>query len=127
MRRVASHYIFWRRLYRMHYVELDENGFLAGVFPLDGEMAGTEFYDGIVIPVSSSFKLFRDEEMFDFQLADPDCRVMEIVARKLSEKCVSDQVEPGKPVQLYLLGGIPLTTPEFGTNDGRCNGYVKRL
>ena len=51
MRRIASHYIYWRQFYRMHYVELDESGILTGVFPLEGEIAGTEFYDGILILV----------------------------------------------------------------------------
>ena len=51
MRRIASHYIYWRQFYRMHYVELDDSGILTGVFPLEGEIAGTEFYDGILILV----------------------------------------------------------------------------
>ena len=46
MRRIASHYIYWRQFYRLHYVELNDNGVLAGIFPLEGEIAGTEFYDG---------------------------------------------------------------------------------
>lgn len=48
MRRIASHYIYWRQFYRLHYVELNDNGVLAGIFPLEGEIAGTEFYDGIL-------------------------------------------------------------------------------
>ena len=44
MRRIASHYIYWRQFYRLHYVELNDNGVLAGIFPLEGEIAGTEFY-----------------------------------------------------------------------------------
>ena len=51
MRRIASHYIYWRQFYRLHYVELNDNGVLAGIFPLEGEIAGTEFYDGILILV----------------------------------------------------------------------------
>ncbi|MCD7848817.1 MAG: hypothetical protein LUH63_03185 [Parabacteroides sp.] len=51
MRRVASHYIYWKQFYRMHYAELDDRGVLVGVFPLEEEIAGTEFYDGILIPV----------------------------------------------------------------------------
>jgi hypothetical protein len=35
----------------MHYVELDDAGCLVGVFPLEGEQAGTEFYDGIMLLV----------------------------------------------------------------------------
>lgn len=43
MRRIASHYIYWNSFFPMHYVELDEEECLAGVFPLEEEIAGTEF------------------------------------------------------------------------------------
>ena len=59
MRRIASHYIYWRQFYRLHYVELNDNGVLAGIFPLEGEIAGTEFYDGILIAFFSSAVLRR--------------------------------------------------------------------
>ncbi len=35
MRRIASYYIYWRQFYRLHYVELNDNGVLAGIFPLE--------------------------------------------------------------------------------------------
>lgn len=54
MRRIASHYIYWRQFYRLHYVELNDNGVLAGIFPLEGEIAGTEFYDGHLDPCTYS-------------------------------------------------------------------------
>lgn len=43
MRRIASHYIYWRKWYRMHYLELDAKGRLTGVYPLVQEIANTEF------------------------------------------------------------------------------------
>lgn len=49
MRRIASHYIYWRKWYRMHYLELDAKGRLTGVYPLVQEIANTEFYDGTLI------------------------------------------------------------------------------
>ena len=52
MRRVASHYIWFRQLYRMHYVELDSQNRLVGIFPLSEEIAGTEFYDGLLRELS---------------------------------------------------------------------------
>jgi hypothetical protein len=53
MRRIASHYIYWRKWYRMHYLELDAKGRLTGVYPLVQEIANTEFYDGTLLPVPS--------------------------------------------------------------------------
>ena len=38
----------------MHYIELDDNGAFHGVYPLNEEIAGTAFYDGVQVPVLSS-------------------------------------------------------------------------
>ena len=38
----------------MHYIELDDNGAFHGVYPLNEEIAGTAFYDGVLVPVLSS-------------------------------------------------------------------------
>ena len=35
----------------MHYIELDDNGAFHGVYPLNEEIAGTAFYDGVLVPV----------------------------------------------------------------------------
>lgn len=59
MRRVASHYVYWNGLFRMHYVELDDAGCLTGIYPLEGEIAGTEFYDGILFPVVEGGRIFH--------------------------------------------------------------------
>ena len=53
MRRIASHYIYWQKWYRMHYLELDAEGCLVGVFPLEQEIANPDFYDG-----TSAFRSF---------------------------------------------------------------------
>lgn len=52
MRRIAAHYIFWKQLLPLHYMELDDNNLLVGVFPLKEELAGTEFADGVVYPAT---------------------------------------------------------------------------
>lgn len=127
MRRVASHYVFWHRLYRMHYVELDEKGAFVGVYPLDAEIAGTEFYDGMVVPILPGSGLFPDYS-FSFPLQwSSASTAMEIVMHKLEEELASDGVDAGVPVQLILLSGISLTAAEFGTDYRCCNGNVKRL
>lgn len=50
MRRIAAHYIYWKELLPLHYIELDDNDLFIGVFPLNEEIAGTEFKDGIIYP-----------------------------------------------------------------------------
>ena len=54
MRRIAAHYVWCKQVYRMHYIELDDNGVFHGVYPLNEEIAGTAFYDGVLVPVLSS-------------------------------------------------------------------------
>lgn len=127
MRRVASHYTFCHQLYRMHYVELDDAGAFTGVYPLDAEIAGTEFYDGLIVPVLPDTEFFPDN-IFTIPLQwDLDLTAMDIVAHKLVTEQVSKGIYPGVPVRLLLLSGITLTATELGTNYRCCNGYVKRL
>ncbi|MDR1160831.1 MAG: hypothetical protein LBK45_00680 [Tannerellaceae bacterium] len=58
MRRIAAHSIYWRRFYQMSYIELTDEGLFRGVFPLEGEIAGTEFYDGLLIPVNTDATVY---------------------------------------------------------------------
>ncbi len=60
MHKVASHYIFWRELYPQSYLVMEENTF-KGVYPLEEEIAATEFYDGIIVPVLWNEKDKLDE------------------------------------------------------------------
>jgi hypothetical protein len=41
----------------MSYIELTDDGLFNGVFPLEAETAGTEFYDGLLIPVDNPDRL----------------------------------------------------------------------
>ncbi|MDD4516011.1 hypothetical protein [Massilibacteroides sp.] len=84
MRRIAAHYIYWKELLPIHYIELDENRQLIGVFPLKEEIAGTEFWDGIVCPVPVDYK----EEKFTSLDA-------------LIESGIVENVEIGSHVFLY--------------------------
>ena len=53
MQRLASHYIYCKQLYRMHYLEISDAGEFEGIYPLSHEIAGTAFYDGLILPVVS--------------------------------------------------------------------------
>lgn len=126
MRRVASHYVYWNELFRMHYVELDDTGCLVGVFPLEGEQAGTEFYDGIILPVMA-----EDEKnvAHSIELHSLSCTKsfdIDFLRNVLLQFELPKWVEIGKPTELLLLS-IPLTATKLGTNNSSCNGYIKRL
>lgn len=108
MRRIAAHYIWYQRVYRMHYIEVDDKGLFRGVYPLDEEIAGTAFYDGVLIPV-------QPDTMPDFRL--------------LADTWISltGMVAVGSPVRIFRLGGIPLASAKLGTDHGSSDGYVERL
>lgn len=122
MRRIASHYVYWKQFYRMHYVELDDRGALTGVFPLEGEIAGTEFYGGILIPipVPALDAGSRKQDVFDLLPG-------ETLADALKRKGFTDVPEAGLPVCLLLLSGVSLAAAKLGTDNGCCNGYIQRL
>lgn len=109
MRRIASHYIYWQKWYRMHYLELDAEGRFAGVFPLEQEIANTEFYDGTLLPVPSGVS-FPPSGAFS----------MEWLA-------VSDRVTVSSFVHIYRLTGISPASPELGTDNGCGDCHVQRL
>lgn len=111
MRRIASHYVYWRRLYKMHYIELDDDGRFQGVYPLEQEIAETEFYDGILIP-------FPQHPVLPF---------CECVKQGADWKKEADDVAAGRKIDVYRLHGNGLSPAEFCTNNGCRNGDIERL
>lgn len=109
MRRIAAHYIWCGRVYRMHYIELDDNGLLRGIYPLEEEIAGTSFYDGVLVPVLSS------EPAIGFRRAVD------------SWPALTEKVTPGCPVRIYRLSGIPLASAKLGADHGGGDGHIERL
>lgn len=131
MRRIAAHYIYCGRVYRMHYLELDEENRLRGIYPLTEEIAGTEFYDGILVPLP--FPLLDNEKvassetfLFSF-LGNPSFARKETVFEALAERRVAKEVEPGARVRVFLISGISMATSELGADNGGGNGHVQRL
>lgn len=127
MRRVASHYTYYRQLYRLHYVELDNQGAFAGVFPLEGEIAGTEFYDGILVPVACDKELkIPNTISVSIQWETGKSRTI-LLSDVLKQNGFSLDIAVGDSVQLLFLTGISLPSAEFCTDNSRSNGYIKRL
>ena len=126
MRRVASHYIYWNELFRMHYVELDDAGCLLGVFPLEGEQAGTEFYDGIMLLVAAEGEKKVAHPIEICYASDPKPLGIDFLRNALSNIELPEWTEIGKPTDLLLLS-VPLSATKLGTNNSSSNGYIKRL
>lgn len=60
MKRYAAHYILIQPycLLKQHYIELDANDCILKIAPLTEEIAGTVFYDGILIVYPSKPSVF---------------------------------------------------------------------
>lgn len=127
MRRVASHYIWFRQLYRMHYVELDSQNRLVGIFPLSEEIAGTEFYDGLLIPISLAEAEEFPEQANRLYRKESDGSAQRELFAWLAGSGMCSSVESGDSVVLYLLNRKALSSSELCTDNSRCNGYIQRL
>lgn len=93
----------------MSYIELDGEGRLRGVYPLREEIAGTVFYDGVLIPVP-------------LETYVPDAVML------VNEwQTLTDMLTFGNRVAVYRLGGIPLASAKLGADHGGSDGYVERL
>ena len=126
MRRIASHYVYWKQLLRMHYVELDEKENLVGVFPLNGEIAGTEFYDGILVPALAEGEKM-DRQGIEFSWAgNKNSLGIEFLTAALQKLTLPKPAEKGLPTQVLLVT-LPLTSAKLSADNSRCNGYIKRL
>lgn len=126
MRRIASHYVYWKQLLRLHYVELDEKENLVGVFPLNGEIAGTEFYDGILVPTLAEGEKM-DRQGIEFSWAgNKNSLGIEFLTAALQKLDLPKPAEKGLPTQVLLVT-LPLTSAKLSADNSRCNGYIKRL
>lgn len=131
-RRFASHFIYCGGVHRMAYVELDEQNRFLGIYPLTGEIAGTAFYDGILLPLVADEVLVSSETRLASWLRNTVCSTKEQVFDFLAETGLAGGLETGMPVVVYRLGGIGLagnlqTSPELGADHSRGNGYIERL
>lgn len=129
MQRIAAHYIYCSRVYRMHYLEVDDRGCLQGIYPLEEEIAGTAFYAGILIPVPVNENYASAEAFVYSVVKNPTlCKgSKESVFKAFAESRITEDITPGTPVRLFLFHGISLTTPELGADNRSGNGYIQRL
>ena len=93
----------------MHYIELDENGAFHGVYPLNEEIAGTAFSDGVLVPVLSS---------------EPAIGFKQVMG---SWPALTEKITPGCSVHIYRLSGIPLASAKLGTDHGCSDSHIERL
>jgi len=87
MRRIAAHYVYWKELLPLHVVEMDDNNILLSIYPLKEELPGTEFWDGVIYPISAEFEEIQHINSLE----------------ELVEKGIASTVEIGMEVILHRL------------------------
>ena len=118
MKRLAAHYVLMPddTLLKQHYVELDDENRLLGVFPLDKEIANTLFYNGILM----------------LRHCEGDCpkQSSESQHSGLLRYARNDGTlifDAPSSVEIYLLERIDLLPPKFTANDCRSHSHIQRL
>lgn len=127
MRRVAAHYLMCREgVFRLHYIELNDLGYINGIYPLEQEIAGTAFYDGILFPVRqvvdmNAGSMYRELSRLHVIHPEKSCiGLLELLGLA--------SVKGGSfPVDLFRIYGSGLASPEFGTDNGCGNCHIERL
>ena len=127
VKRFAANYIACRSVDRLHYVEVTSGSVLNGVFPLEKELAGTSFLNGViwVVPAALGWEVADVwSRLTAIHQQMPDASVPEMLKALISSEQL---VAVGEPVSLFLIRGIRLSAAEFGANNSGGNRYVERL
>ena len=127
VKRFAANYIACQSVDRLHYVEVTSGSVLNGVFPLEKELAGTSFLNGViwVVPAALGWEVadvWSRLTVIHHQM--PDASVPEMLKELIGTSAVP---AVGEPVSLFLIRGIRLSAAEFGANNSGSNRYVERL
>lgn len=127
VKRFAANYIACQSVDRLHYVEVTFGSVLNGVFPLEKELAGTSFLNGViwVVPAALGWEVADVwSRLTAIHHQMPEASVPEMLKVLIDTLAVP---EVGEPVSLFLIRGIRLSAAEFGANNSGGNRYVERL
>ena len=125
VKRFAAHYIYLstNRIYKLHYIELNENNELSNIHPLITEIAGTSFYNGILILLKENYT--------PIQLLNLIKEKKDIYPEKsafdLLDSIPFQEIKTQDRVHIFSLPGIDLLAAELSTNNSSCSSYIQRL
>ncbi|MDH8700948.1 hypothetical protein M2138_000282 [Dysgonomonadaceae bacterium PH5-43] len=113
VKRFAAHYTCspYDKLYKLHYIEIDESNRLVSVSPLNQETHSTSFFNGVIILLKEYIQprallnLLKDKAA-----VNPDATVEELL--NMNE---FGSVSSGDEVNIYILDGIDLLSAKLGS------------
>jgi hypothetical protein len=126
-KRLAAHSVYWGSadVFKLHYIELDENQLITCIEPLENEIASTSFYNGIlfVFPTGTFASVAELKE----RIQNIRQQFSSISVSELFQKLQTEEIKRGEPVQIFHLDGIDLLSAKFRTSDGCGDCYIQRL
>ncbi len=108
MRRLAAHYVWFTDVLLLHYIELADDGSLSGIFLLTEELAGTAFYDGVLIPLPAGYRPSPASLVADWRR-------------------MTGELTPGSRVDVWRLSGLSAAAAKLGTGEGGSHCHIERL
>jgi hypothetical protein len=125
MKRFAAHYIFIPpcEVLKNHFIELDNTNHIRGVFPLEKEIAGAIFLNGVILLSKQEIfpghflQLLKEEEQ-----KYPDLSLFQLLDNRNLPG-----IEKNEPVFLYLLEGTDLPAIKLSINNHQNNSQIRKL
>ena len=121
MKRYAAHYILLSpdKIFKQHYIELDDNNKIARIAPLTNEIEETSFYNGILFP---STKEVSTQTLIDLEIKGDFMLVADTL---FNSNIIASEYAEG--IFIYHLDGINLFSPELCTSNGCGDCHIQRL
>ena len=128
MKRIAAHLVCFapQTLYRMSYAELSDDYCLVGIYPLQEEIAGTQFVSGAVLLIPQKLYPSACEAAAKVKSLINSSLTLAL-AELLNELGLVNAPAMGEAYHVLHLDGLNLSSSEFGANNGGGNCHVQRL
>ena len=127
MKRLSAHYIAFpvQKIHKLHYIELDDQMQLKSINPLTNEIAGTSFYNGVLLVVNAAS--FPPHKEFNSIWESFCTQFPEAAFSEFMEYLQLEEITEGDRVTIYHLDGIDLLSPKLRANNSCGNCHIQRL
>jgi len=131
MRRIAAHRIFPsdnHSLQGVHYLEVDEQNMLGGIYRLESESEAISFFNGTLFLTDASLSLSPLQLLEKFQQLQkekPSLSAYQIM--EVSGLVVNNPLQFAKPVDVFILDRVNLPSSKFRADNGSGYGHIQRL
>lgn len=122
VKRIAAHYIYYptNGFLKLHYVELNSNNCLSGIYPLLQETANTSFFNGVLLLLKEEY--VPSELLLMLKNKNEGQPIGELL-----NHCCFEKVDVGARVSIYILDGVDLLSAKLSTSNSGSYCHIQRL